>query len=287
MPLIQLWGCGTVIAARTSSMESLYLFKRIGLVMVMAYVAWMLYGNVNRLMPLLAPQYVRQQRETERLQKLGGADLVQQLAESNAFGQAALAHTFWCTDHEEPWDRICHIGGGMDPTRPGQVIPGGMKFGVVMDAERITQMSDLYPADGPAPSFSKSEAVPVGAPAREQLPCGGPGYTATYVPATKFFGPALSVTFRVSQDVARQTFRTSQAAFAQAADAALRTCIQLIESSTPLTKELPATAWSVGYEKNDIRVLGLPGGSEHLVYDPHTGHVRIWTERTSLTPTWR
>jgi hypothetical protein len=284
--MIRFWGCGTVVAPGTG-MEPVYWSKRIGVVMVMAYGAWMLYGNVNRLVPVLAPQFVRQQREAERLRKLGGADLVQQLAEANAFGQAALAHMFLCTDHAHPWDRICQIGGGMDPARPGKVIPGGMKFGVVMDAERITRMSDLYPADGPDPSFSKSEAVPAGEPARERLPCGGPGYTATYVPATKFFGPALSVTFRVSQNVALQTLQASPAAFAQAADAALRTCIRLIESSMPLTKELPATAWTVGYEKNDIRVLGLPGGSEHLVYDPHTGHVRIWTERTSLTPPWR
>jgi hypothetical protein len=273
-------------------MESPYWFKRIGIVMVMAYGAWMLSGNVRQLVPLLAPDSGQHDREAGRHQKLGGTELVRQLAESNAFGKAALAHMFWCGDsYEGPWDEICQIGGGMDPKRH-QVIPGGMKFGVVMDAERITRMSGLYPADGPAPSFSKSETLPAGEPAWEQLPCGGPGYTANYVSATKFFGPALSVTFRVTQDIEHQTFRTTQAAFAQAADAALRTCIQFIERTKTLTNELPATAWDVGYQKNDIRVLGLPSGSEHfvpehLVYDPHTKQVRIWTEKTSLTPPWR
>jgi hypothetical protein len=273
-------------------MESLCWFRRIGIVMVMAYGAWMLSGNVRQLVPLLAPDSGQHERQAGRSQKLGGANLVQQLAESNAFGKAALAHMFSCSDHVELWDEICHIGGGMDPSNPGKVVPGGMKFGVVMDAERITRMSGLYPADGPAPSFSKSETIAAGEPAWEQLPCGGPGFRATYVPATKFFGPALSVTFRVTQDIELQTFRTTQAAFAQAADAALRTCIQFIERTKTLTNELPATAWDVGYQKNDIRVLGLPGGSEHfvpehLVYDPHTKQVRIWTEKTSLTPPWR
>jgi hypothetical protein len=186
----------------------------------------------------------------------------------------------------EPWDEICQIGGATDPNT-GNVAPGGMKFGVVMDSERITRMSGLYPADGPAPPFSTAEIISASEPAWEQLPCGGPGYTATYVPATKFFGPALSVTFRVTQDLTLQTFRTTQAAFAQAADAALRTCIQFIERTKPLTDELPATAWDVGYQKGDIQVLGLPGASEHLLYDPHTKKVRHWTERTSLTPVWR
>jgi hypothetical protein len=162
-----------------------------------------------------------------------------------------------------------------------------MKFGVVMDSERITRMSRLYPVEGPVPSFKDSEIIAAGEPAWEQLPCGGPGYTATYLPAGKFFGPALSVTFRVTQDVKTQTYRTTQAAFAQAAEAALRACIQFIERTKPLTNDLPATAWNVGYQKNDIEVLALPDGSEHLVYDPHTKHARNWTERTSLTPVWR
>lgn len=178
-------------------MESVYWSKRIGMAMVMAYGAWMLYGYVDGLMPLLAPDYVRREREAGHPQKLGGTDLVQLLAESNAFGKAALARMFWCTDHADPWDRICHIGGGMDPRNPGKVVPGGMKFGVATDAERITRMSDLYPDEGPAPSFKKSETISAAEPAREQLPCGGPGYTATYLPATRFFGPALSVTFRI------------------------------------------------------------------------------------------
>jgi hypothetical protein len=269
-------------------MGSLYGSRRIGIVLAMAFGAWMLYGtlygSVHQLMPLLAPELAQQERE-RRPQKLGGANLVQQLAESNAFGKAALAHTFWC-GHVEPWDEICQIGGATDPNT-GSVAPGGMKFGVVMDSERITRMSGLYPADGPAPPFSKAETISASEPAWEQLPCGGPGYTATYLPATKFFGPALSVTFRVTQDLTLQTFRTTQAAFAQAADAALRTCLQFIERTKPLTDELPATAWDVGYQKGDIQVLGLPGASEHLVYDPHTKRVRNWTERTSLTPVWR
>ncbi len=269
-------------------MGSLHGSRQIGIVLAMAFGAWMLYGtlygSVHQLMPLLAPDLAQQERE-RRPQKLGGANLVQQLAESNAFGKAALAHTFWC-GHVEPWDEICQIGGATDPNT-GNVAPGGMKFGVVMDSERITRMSGLYPADGPAPPFSKAEIISASEPAWEQLPCGGPGYTATYVPATKFFGPALSVTFRVTQDLTLQTFRTTQAAFAQAADAALRTCLQFIERTKPLTDELPATAWDVGYQKGDIQVLGLPGASEHLVYDPHTKKVRNWTERTSLTPVWR
>jgi hypothetical protein len=273
-------------------MELLYWYKRIGAVMLMAYGAWMLHDYVNRLMPLLAPGYVQQKYVAERLRKLGGADLEQWLVESNAFGQAALARRLWCDNHEEPWDEICHIGGGEDPKHPGQVVPGGMKFGVVMDAEHITRMSDLYPADGPAPSFWKAETIPAGEPAREQLPCGGPGYTATYLPATKFFGPALNLTFRRNQDTALQTFRESPAAFQQFAEAALRTCIKSIESTKPLTKELPATAWDVEYPNRalpslpSIGVVYLPGYYLHLLYDPHTRDVRIWTKRTSLTPPW-
>ena len=266
-------------------MESVYWFKRLGIVMVMAYAASMLYGTIHQVVPLLAPNLVVRQERERRPQKLGGANLAQQLAESNAFGKAALAHMLWCGD-AKPWDQVCQIGGGIDG-KTGKVVPGGMKFGVVMDAERITRMSGLYPADGPAPSFGKSETISAGEPAWEQLPCGGPGYTATYVPATKFFGPALSVTFRLTEGPTFQALRTTQAAFAQAADAALRTCIQFIESTKPLANELPATAWDVGYQKNDIAVLALPGGSEHLVYDPHTKQVRIWTARTSLTPVWR
>ena len=259
--------------------------RRLVIVMVMAYVAWVAYGFVHQFMPVLPAHVVAHERDARRPQKLGGANLVQQLAESNAFGKAALARMISC-GHAEPWDEICQIGGGLDP-RTRKVAPGGMRFGVVMDAERITRMSGLYPADGAAPSFSKSDNISPGEPAWEQLPCGGPGYTATYLPAGKFFGPALSVTFRVTQDIKLQTFRTTQAAFALAADAALRTCIQFIASTKPLTDELPATAWDVGYQKNDIQVVGLPGGSEHLVYDPHTKQVRIWTERTSLTPPGR
>jgi hypothetical protein len=274
-------------------MDPLYLVRRIGTVMAMVFGAWMLYGmlstSMHQLTSLVAPDLLRQERE-RRPQKLGGANLVRQLAESNAFGKAALAHTFWC-GYGERWDEICQIGGAADP-KTLKAVPGGMKFGVVMDAERITRMSGLYPADGPAPPFSKSETIPAGEPAWEELPCGGPGYTATYLPATKFFGPALSVTFRVTQDIKLQTFRATQAAFAQAADAALRTCIQLIASTKSLTQELPATAWSVGYQKQDIEVLSLPGDSdhllsEHLVYDPHTRQIRIWHERTSLTPVSR
>jgi hypothetical protein len=253
--------------------------------MVMAYGAWVLYGCVHQFMPSLPSHVVPHERDAGGPQKLGGANLVQQLAESNAFGKAALARTFWCSRAEQ-WDEICQIGGATDP-KTGKVAPGGMKFGVVMDSERITRMSELNPADGPTPPFSKSEVVSAGEPAWEQLPCGGPGYTATFLPATKFFGPALSVTYRVTQDVTLQTFRTTQVAFAEAADAALRICIQFIESTKALTQEMPATAWDVGYQEHDIQVLGLPGGSEHLVYDPRTKHVRIWTERTSLTPVWR
>jgi len=268
-------------------MGSLYGSRQIGIVMAIGFGAWMLHGtlsgSIDQLRPLLVPDLVQQERE-RRPQKLGGANLEQHLAEANAFGQAALAHTFWCS-HAEPWDEICQIGGATDP-ESGKVAPGGMTFGVMMDSERITQMSGLYPADGPAPPFSKAETIAPGEPSWEQLPCGGPGYTATYLPATKFFGPALSVTFRVTQDLTLQTFRTTQSAFGQAADAALRACIEFVASTKPLTHELPATAWDVGYQKNDIQVLGLPGASEHLVYDPHTKKVRNWTERTSLTPVW-
>jgi len=269
-------------------MGSLYGSRQIGIVVAMAFGAWILYGtlygSVHQLRSLLVPGLVQQERE-RRPQKLGGANLVQQLAESNAFGKAALAQTFWCSP-SEPWDEICQIGGATDP-QTGTAAPGGMKFGVVMDSERITRMSGLFPADGPDPPLSKSETIPSGEPAWEELPCGGPGYTATYVPATKFFGPALSVTFRITQEPTLQTFRTTQAAFAQAAEAALRTCIQFIDRKKSLTHEVPATAWDVGYQQNDIQVLGLPEASEHLVYDPRIRKVRSWTERTSLTPVWR
>src|SRR4030095_12974711 len=97
-------------------MGSLSGSRQIGIVMAMAFGAWMLYGtlygSIYQLMPLIAPDVVQQERE-RRPQKLGGANLVQQLAESNAFGKAALAHIFWCSRAEQ-WDEICQIGAGTD-----------------------------------------------------------------------------------------------------------------------------------------------------------------------------
>jgi len=100
-------------------MGSLYGSRQIGIVMAIGFGAWMLHGtlsgSIDQLRPLLVPDLVQQERERRPL-KLGGANLEQHLAEANAFGQAALAHTFWCS-HAEPWDEICQSVAPPIPSR--------------------------------------------------------------------------------------------------------------------------------------------------------------------------
>jgi hypothetical protein len=266
-------------------MGFLYWPRRLGIVMMIAYGAWMLKANVDRVEIALGPNLGR--HEESRPDKLGGTALEQKLIESNAFGKATLARPLWCERHSAEWfprwDYICQIGGGLD-RKTHQLIPGGMKFGLLVDAEHITAMSDLYPAESGIPRSAQTTTLSPNEPAREELACGGPNFSATYFPATKLFGPALNVKFQPTRGF---EFRISTEPGAmRATDAAVRACIQFIEGSKALAQQLPATAWentSAWDDAHHVRHSALlPGGAEHLVFDPQTKQVQGWTRHDGL-----
>lgn len=136
-----------------------------------------------------------------------------------------------------------------------------------------------YPAEGGIPASAQSTTFSPNEPVREELTCGGRSFTAIYFPTTKFFGPALNLRLRHIQG---GQFRNSVEERV-ATDAAVRACIQSIERSKPIVQQLPATAWDVS--NTGFRRFGLlPGGVEHLVFDPQTQQVLGWTKRDGLVP---
>jgi len=136
-----------------------------------------------------------------------------------------------------------------------------------------------YPAEGGIPASAQSTTFSPNEPVREELTCGGRSFTAIYFPTTKFFGPALNLRLRHIQG---GQFRNSVEERV-ATDAAVRACIQSIERSKPIVQQLPATAWDVS--NTSFRRFGLlPGGVEHLVFDPQTQQVLGWTKRDGLVP---
>jgi len=136
-----------------------------------------------------------------------------------------------------------------------------------------------YPAEGGIPASAQSTTFSPNEPVREELTCGGRSFTAIYFPTTKFFGLALNLRLRHIQG---GQFRNSVEERV-ATDAAVRACIQSIERSKPIVQQLPATAWDVS--NTGFRRFGLlPGGVEHLVFDPQTQQVLGWTKRDGLVP---
>ena len=84
-----------------------------------------------------------------------------QLRKDNAFGHVTGARAFGCGLTQAPpyekqrWDYTCHLYWGTQPGLKESVHQ--MKFGVMVDSSRITRLSDLVPADGPAPPLSVTQ----------------------------------------------------------------------------------------------------------------------------------
>jgi hypothetical protein len=106
----------------------------------------------------------------------------------------------------------------------------------------------------------------------QRLPCGGAGYTATYVAGWKDMGPTVNVIFR------------GRTPTSVAADAALRKCIHAAASTMFITKELVAMAWFGTSEVDEMQVV-LADGSSALTYDPATKRVRTLNEEEGSRPT--
>jgi hypothetical protein len=107
------------------------------------------------------PYQRRQWAENMRQTKLSTQALEAQLRKDNAFGRVIGARAFGCEFIQVPpyekqgWDYICHLYWG---TQPGlQESVHQMKFGVMVESNRITRLSDLVPAFGPRPPLGEAQ----------------------------------------------------------------------------------------------------------------------------------
>lgn len=90
--------------------------------------------------------------------KLGHASLTRLLRSENAYGHARDAQVLECGFTPSPpyapprWDYICFLYWGTQPGVEQSVQQ--MKFGAMVDSTRVTQLSDLVPANGPNPPLN-------------------------------------------------------------------------------------------------------------------------------------
>ncbi|OFW10573.1 MAG: hypothetical protein A3H96_21620 [Acidobacteria bacterium RIFCSPLOWO2_02_FULL_67_36] len=113
----------------------------------------------------------------------------------------------------------------------------------------------------PNPSLPKT-AQPVA------LECAGKGVKAEYVAQTQSMPPTVDVSFRGSRPTS------------QAAERALRKCIQQVADTKFVTAEVMGTVWySRSGSEDDAKMVTLPDGSDHLVFQPDGKKVITWKQR--------
>ena len=124
----------------------------IGLLAFIVFQAWGVRDAFVR------PYQRRQWADNLRQTILSTQAVEAQLRKDNAFGHVTGARAFGCELTQRPpyekqnWDYTCHLYWGTQPGLRESVHQ--MKFGVMVDSTRITRLSDLVPADGPAPPLS-------------------------------------------------------------------------------------------------------------------------------------
>ncbi len=119
--------------------------KDLGIIAVLLYIAWASIFWGSTLTRMGKESYRAHQYDEARKHKLGEEALEQQLRQVNAFGEVAHAHRVMCAPGgpTNPWDYTCRLYYLIGQTAS---IPK-RKFGVMVDANHVTQMSALYPED--------------------------------------------------------------------------------------------------------------------------------------------
>jgi len=119
--------------------------KDLGIIAVILYIAWAIVFWGGFLVQNSKDSYRAQRYYEGRKHKLHEDALEEQLRQVNAFGEVAHAHRVKCQEGgpTNPWDYTCRLYylTGQTASIPQR------KFGVMVDATHVTQMSALYPED--------------------------------------------------------------------------------------------------------------------------------------------
>ena|SRR5689334_20809951 len=119
--------------------------KDLGIVAVILYVMWAVIFWGSTFTRLGMNSYRTHQYQEARKHKLREDAVEQQLRQANVFGEVAHANRVMCAPDgpTNPWDYTCRLYYRIGETAS---IPK-RKFGVMVDATHVTQMSALYPED--------------------------------------------------------------------------------------------------------------------------------------------
>jgi hypothetical protein len=100
------------------------------------------------------------------------------------------------------------------------------------------------------------------------LACGPKGAKAEYYAQTQSMPPGVDVSFRGSRPTS------------QVAERVLRTCLQEVADSKFVSAEVMGTIWySRSGSDDDAKMVTLPDGSDHLVFQPDTKKTITWKQR--------
>ena len=98
--------------------------------------------------------------------------------------------------------------------------------------------------------------------------CVGKGIKTEYSAQTQSMPPTVDVSFRGPRPTS------------QAAERALRKCLQQIADTKFVTAEVVGTVWySRSGSEDDADIMTLPDGSDHLVFQPNGKKIITWKQR--------